>query len=104
MSRVTASSMPGSVTNEPGCPQAFTNMSGDELTVYVGIVVIVVHIPELQIWFALQRLPQAPQFAGSTRRSRQVPLQFVMPGPQTSEHAPSSHTWPMAHAAPQAPQ
>jgi hypothetical protein len=45
-----------------------------------------------------QRLPQAPQFAGSTRVFAQSPAQFVVPAPQVAPHAPPAHTWPATHA------
>ena len=45
----------------------------------------VVQVPNTQLWPVLHARPHTPQFAGSVRRSRQVPLQFVPPG--VSVHA-----------------
>ena len=48
--------------------------------------------------------PQAPQFAPSAWRFRQVPLQLVKPGPQTTAHPPATQLCPVGHTRPQAPQ
>jgi len=50
----------------------------------------------------VQVVPQAPQFAGSAKRSIQVALQAVLP--TSHVHTPVEQTLPPVHAVPQAPQ
>jgi len=53
---------------------------------------------------AVQVVPHAPQCMASEARSVQLPLHSVVPDGQLDAHFPFAQTWPVAHAAPQAPQ
>lgn len=73
-------------------------------------------LPETQRWVVPQTLPQAPQWASSALRSRQVPLQLVRPvaqavpaeqaglsrAPQATQVEPLA-LYPVLQVMPQAP-
>jgi hypothetical protein len=62
------------------------------------------HVPALHTCPAGHALPQAPQFALSVARSRQVPPQLVSDVPQNTSQRPSVQTCPAEHTLPQVPQ